>query len=350
MRILRTLLPGLGVLLLGYLIGELGFPSILENLAQIKWSFLAVLGLAFSWHVTNSIAWYFAFLPDAFRPRLRTLFMAKLAGESVNQLTPLANLGGEPLKAYLLKNQSPTSRGLASVVINKTAQIMTGFLLTVVAVGLIAFYWDLPRALPLSVRFGLPALILGAALLIWVLYRRQQRLFSSLLAGLRRLGFNPDSLEARMAKAVRIDANISLFYREHKLRFFLVLLFHTAGWMLGACETFVVLEALNTGVGFEIAFLITFLAVVINSLFFFMPSNIGVMESGHVFLFVTLGLSPAIGLSVGIAKRMRKIVWICIGWLFLTYLSRSVSVVIPHRKVGSASQAPDPFEPEYRVG
>lgn len=94
MRILRTLLPGLGVLLLGYLIGKLGVDVILEKMALVKWSFPLVLGLAFSWHVTNSIAWYFAFLPDAFRPRLRTLFMAKLAGESVNQLTPLANLGG----------------------------------------------------------------------------------------------------------------------------------------------------------------------------------------------------------------------------------------------------------------
>lgn len=350
MRILRTLLPGLGVLLLGYLIGELGFKTIVDHLAQIKWAFLPVLGLAFSWHVTNTIAWYFAFLPDAFRPRLRTLFMAKLAGESVNQLTPLANLGGEPLKAYLLKNQSPTSRGLASVVINKTAQVMTGFLLTVVAVGLIAFYWDLPRALPLSVRISLPALILGAALLIWLLYRRQQRLFSSLLAGLRRLGFNPNSLEARMAKAVRIDANISLFYREHKLRFFLVLFFHTLGWMLGVCETFVILDALEAGVGFDIAFLITSLAVVINGLFFFMPSNIGVMETGHVFLLMTLGLPATIGLSLGIAKRMRKIVWICIGWLFLTYLSRAVSIAVPQREVHSTSQSPDSFEPEYRVG
>ncbi|MEE3338974.1 MAG: lysylphosphatidylglycerol synthase domain-containing protein, partial [Candidatus Latescibacterota bacterium] len=116
---------------------------------------------------------------------------------------------------------------------------------------------------------------------------------------------------------------ISLFYREHKLRFFLVLLFHTLGWMLGVCETFVILESLNTGVGFDIAFLITSLAVVINSLFFFMPSNIGVLEGGQVFLFLTLGLDPATGLSLGIIKRMRKIFWIGLGWLFLAQLSRS---------------------------
>ena len=63
-------------------------------------------------------------------PPLHSLFMAKLAGEAVNQITPLANIGGEPLKAYLLKHQAPTSRGLASVVINKTAQVLTGLLFT----------------------------------------------------------------------------------------------------------------------------------------------------------------------------------------------------------------------------
>ena len=114
MKILRLLLPGFGLLLLGYLVGTLGLRQILDNLLVMRGWFPAVLGLALLWHVTNSIAWGFAFPPDAFRPRLRTLFMGQLAGEAVNQLTPLANIGGEPLKAFLLKRQSPVSRSLAA--------------------------------------------------------------------------------------------------------------------------------------------------------------------------------------------------------------------------------------------
>ena len=123
MKIVRILLPGLGLLLLGFLVGTLGLGEILQKLGDMGPTFAYVLLLALGWHITNSIAWSFAFPADAFRPRLRSLFMSKLAGEAVNQLTPLANLGGEPLKAYLLRRQSPTSRGLASVVINKTAHI-----------------------------------------------------------------------------------------------------------------------------------------------------------------------------------------------------------------------------------
>jgi len=324
MKIFRILLPGLGLLLLGFLVGTLGLSQILQNLAVMGWSFALVLVLAFGWHITNTVAWSFAFPADAFRPRLVSLFMAKLAGEAVNQLTPLANLGGEPLKAYLLRQQSPTARGLASVVINKTAQVFTGLAFTAIGLSLVILNWELPLSVPLPVRGGLAALFVAAALLLLAVWRKQQHMFSSLLGFVRRVGIRLDVVERRVAKAVRIDENISSFYRQNKPRFALVLGFHACGWLLGACETWIILRGLGDGVDFEIAFLITSLTVIINSLFFFMPSNIGVLEGGQVFLFLTLGLDPAVGLSLGIVKRIRKIFWISIGWLFLTHLSRAL--------------------------
>ena len=338
MKILRLLLPGVGLLLLGYLVGTLGLRQILDNLLVMRWWFPAVLGLALLWHVTNSIAWGFAFPPGAFRPRLRTLFMAKLAGEAVNQLTPLANLGGEPLKAFLLKRQSPVSRSLAAVVVNKTAQIFTGLMFTLVGLGLVVAHWDLPQALPLPVKAGLGGLGLAAAALAAALYLKRRSMFSSLLAVFRAAGLG-DFAARQMDSAVRTDASIGRFYGEHKTRFALVMFFHALGWMLGACETYLILEVLGAGTDFEIAFLITALTVLINSLFFFMPSNIGVLEGGGVFLFITLGLDPALGLSLGIVKRMRRIVWISIGWLFLACLGRaaSASVRVPGEDRGSAA-------------
>ncbi len=322
MKFLKLAMPGLGLLFLGYLIGKIGPDEIVQHFILLKWYFPLVLALACSWHITNSIAWSFAFPSSVFQPRFRTLFMAKLAGEAVNQLTPLANIGGEPLKAYLLKGESPASRGLASVVINKMAQVITGLTFAAVGLSLIVLYWELPRAIPLPIQIGLGTLLLIGVLLLLLLYKKQKRLFSSLLGLLGKLGVKTDVLETRMARAVRIDASISQFYRNHKIRFFLVLFFHAIGWLLGAVETFVILKVLGADISFSIAFLVTSLAIIINSLFFFMPSNIGVLEGGQVFLFMTLGLSPALGLSLGITKRMRKIFWIFIGWSFLTHLSR----------------------------
>ena len=339
MRLLKILTPILGILFLSYLLHRLGPGLVWRHLAVLGWRFPLILLLAGAWHIANSIAWRFAFSPGACHPRLPTLLMAKLAGDAVSQLTPLANLGGEPLKAYLLRGESPASQGLASVVINKTAQIATGLAFTIIGVGLIFFYWPLPRAIPLSIKTGLGWLVLIGVLLIWLLWHKQQRLFSSLLALMSRLGVRPAVLEQRQTKAERIDHRISQFYHHHKARFALVLSFHSLSWLLGACETFAILRFLGVQVEFPAAFLIAALTVIINSLFFFMPSNIGAMEGGQVFLLATLGLDPALGLSLGIIKRMRKLFWVLIGWILLTQLSREA---MPWQRTArwSASRTP----------
>jgi uncharacterized protein (TIRG00374 family) len=148
-------------------------------------------------------------------------------------------------------------------------------------------------------------------------------LFTSLLHILRSAGIRTDLIERNMGRAARIDTNIGSFYREHRTRFLQALFFQSIGWFMGVCETFVILNALDAGIGFWFCFLLNALGAVINGLFFFMPSNIGVMEGSLVFLFSSLGLNPALGLSLGLTRRLRRVVWIFIGWICLSYMSRN---------------------------
>jgi uncharacterized protein (TIRG00374 family) len=315
----------------------MGVGEVLHHLAVVKWSFPAVLLVAFLWHLSNSLAWGFAFPPGAFKPPFPTLLRAKLAGDAVSQLTPLANLGGEPLKAYLLRGQAPTSLGLAAVVVNKTIQVLTGLVFSSLGFLMVVFYWDLPHPLPRSVQLGLAAVLAASGLAIWGLYRQQRHLFTSLLGLIRRLGVKTDWIESKMAKARRIDGHIGHFYHRHKGRLAAVVACHALGWLLGTCETWVILQALGVDIDFAVALLLTSLSVSINSLFFFMPSNIGVLEGSQVFLFLSLGLNPAAGLSLGIVKRLRKVFWICVGWVFLSQMSRKLARA--EQEQGAASQA-----------
>ncbi len=336
MKIFRIFLVSLGFLLLGYLVGQLGFDAVLHHIEEIKWAFPLILIPSCVWHLSNTIAWSFAFPPDAFRPRFPALFMAKLAGEAVNQLTPLANLGGEPLKAHLLRHHTPGARGMASVVIDKTSQLIVGLAFTMVGLGLLFHYQGTSQIFSAQYLAGFVFLLAGSALGLWLFIRRQDRLFTSLLTFLRSVGLRVDLIERNMARAERIDTNIGQFYHEHKSRFGKVLFFQSVGWFMGTCETFIILHVLGANIDFWVCFLLVSLGSVINSLFFFMPSSIGVMEGGQVFLFASLGLDPALGLSLGLIKRMRRILWITIGWLFLSHLShRTVQ-----RKTAAAALAP----------
>lgn len=88
------------------------------------WKFLIILIPYTIVFVLDTMGWRYALkelTPDL---KFIGLFAARMAGESINCITPSAYLGGEPLKAYLLKTYNvSTIDGMASVVISRT--IMT---------------------------------------------------------------------------------------------------------------------------------------------------------------------------------------------------------------------------------
>ena len=106
-KVFKIAMPGIGLLFLGYLIGAMDPSEVGRNLAVLKWSFPLALGLACTWHITNSIAWSFAFSPEQGRPKLRSLFMAKLAGEAVSQLTPLSQSWRRTAQGLSPQKRSP---------------------------------------------------------------------------------------------------------------------------------------------------------------------------------------------------------------------------------------------------
>jgi uncharacterized protein (TIRG00374 family) len=213
---------------------------------------------------------------------------------------------------------------MASVVVDKTAQLVVGLTFTILGLGLLFYYHDVSELIPLEYRVLFTSLLVASPMALWLFYKRQDRMFTSLLKFLRSTGISTDLIERNMGRAARIDTNIGSFYHEHRTRFLQALFFQSIGWFMGTCETYFILNALDAGVGFWFCFLLNSLGAVMNGLFFFMPSNIGVMEGSLVFLFSSLGLDPALGLSLGLTRRLRRVVWIFIGWTCLSYMSRNV--------------------------
>ena len=227
------------------------------------------------WHLSNTIAWSFAFPADAFKPGLRSLFGAKLAGEAVNQLTPFANLGGEPLKAYLLTQRTPGPLGMASVVIDKAAQFIVGLTFTVAGLIYLFNHHDLSRFVPASYQLILAAMVVLSGVALWLLSRKRDRLFGSLFRLLRGIGIVPQLIEQYMGRAERIDTSIGHFFREHKVRFCQALFFQSIGWFMGICETYTIVTILDTGIEFGFCVLLASLTTIINCLSFSCPPTSG---------------------------------------------------------------------------
>ena len=59
------------------------------------------------------------------------------------------------------------------------------------------------------------------------------------------------------------------------------------------------------------------------------PAGIGVLEGAQMWIFTTLGYSADVGLAVGLAVRLRDLVWMLPGLLYLS--GRSLTAAIGQR-------------------
>ncbi|PYO55831.1 MAG: hypothetical protein DMD83_17605, partial [Candidatus Rokuibacteriota bacterium] len=139
------------------------------------------------------------------------LLRARLAGEAVNLTTPTASMGGEPLKAYLLRPYVPLAEGLGSVVVDKTT-VVAGQLLLLLA-GLCLGATVLPTFHPLMLTMGLLLAVQIAAVSGFILVQLLG-IFGGSGRILGRMGRGPT--ERYQSGLNAMDRWLSRFYREHR--------------------------------------------------------------------------------------------------------------------------------------
>jgi uncharacterized protein (TIRG00374 family) len=303
---------------LGILVHQVGLELVCEHITKLGWRIVPVFGIAFSWHVSNTFAWQACFdKDDPTRPGFWRLFKTKLSGEAIGNVSPASHIGSELAKAYMLRRRMSVTKGLPSVVVNKTIEVVSGLVFAFTGT-LLAF-----QVFPIEpeIRTGLLAALAVTGAGIGIAVARQRRnTFGWLLDLLKRLKIT--FLEKRREKIQEIDRNIAAFYRQNPKGFLISLGFHVLSWFLGAFEVYYILGILGKPLTFSTAYLLTSLSMIINTAFFFIPSGVGVFEGGHVFLFHLLGLDSGLGLAVGLLRRIRKVFWVVVGFLVLIISAR----------------------------
>src|SRR5207244_12647857 len=95
-----------GACLLGALVASVGVEPVADAFATMSWWLLVVLVFpCVPGNIFDTLGWRFAFPHD--RVSFLTLWRARLAGEAVNTVTPTASVGGEAVKAWLVRPRAP---------------------------------------------------------------------------------------------------------------------------------------------------------------------------------------------------------------------------------------------------
>jgi putative membrane protein len=331
-RLSRFAALALGALLLGLLITYTGIEPVLAHLRALGWTAPLIFVPYLVINTLDTIGWRRTLPPEvAARVPFTALYLTRMAGEAVNSLTPTAAVGGEPVKAHLLRTWGVSgSDGLASVVIAKTA--LTVSQITFILIGLGTLFDRLERgiagALWLAVLIGL------AAVFTLFLVRLQRRgPVSTVWRWLHRIAPRAPIVARLEARAQAIDERLADFYRIEAAAFRSATLWHLGGWLLGVVEVWLVMTLIGEPISLRDALIIEALAQPIRAAAVFIPGGLGAQEVGGVALCSFLGIPTESGVTLWLLKRARELIFDVVG---VAYLMRHTTRAHRRREVPDA--------------
>jgi glycosyltransferase 2 family protein len=311
MRRLNLIFLIIATLLLFWMLHQVGWANVGRNVREIGyyWPLLLVpYGLV---NFLGSISWNYILLTEEPRPSLSRLFFLRLAGESINQLTPTASMGGEPYKAFRLQaGGTPWEEAAASVVIQKGIGVMS--LVLYVCLGLSLTPFLMPGAASHLGFLSLAAFILGVLGLVFVILQRQSPCVSGIRL-LEKVGLCPAILKAKEAECASLDAWLSRFYREHPGRFLLALLLFSLSWLIHGTEIYLFFWLLGHPINWSLACCLDALTVLCAAAGFMIPASLGVQDGGTILLALGFNLGAAMGATFTIVRRVREAFWLSLG-------------------------------------
>ncbi len=304
---LRALLLLLGVGVVVVLVHEAGPALVWRSIRAIGWRLPLVVLVPYTLSTTlHTVGWRLTFPRRP--PPFLVLWRTRVIGEAVNVSTPTASVGGEPVKAFLLRAWAPLGDAFASVVLDKT-MVVTGQGLFLLA-GLVLATWLIPPSSPLlSVMGGLLLLeTLAVAGFVAVQLRGVAGRGGRLLS---RFGVGPGA--ERQAKLEGLDDAIAAAYRRRPARLVESTLWHLAAWAAGGLELYLILAFLGLPVSLTTAFVLESFGAAVRFASFVIPASLGALEGGNMAIFAALGFPAGVGLTATLVRRLREVAWAVSG-------------------------------------
>ena len=298
----------LGVVLLGAVVAQTDIVHAISLLADIGWGFAAIFALYFAGFLIDAYAWQLTTpgVPNDFKWLYR-FYQVRLAGEAFNTVTPTASMGGEAVKAIMLKNLYGVGYrdGTASLILAKTMIVVALVAFLTVGFALMQGSDKLDDTYKYVSGAGLAAFGIGAILFVLI-----QRFKITSLAGTA-LGRSRwfAKLNALLEPLADIEDRLIHFYTRQPNRLMAVFVLSFINWVLGIFEIWLVMDLIGHPISITDAWIIETVAQLVRSATFFIPASIGAQEGAFLVVGAAITGQPSFGLTVALARRIREVVW-----------------------------------------
>lgn len=313
MRALKSLYLLLGVGLLALVVAEIDVAEVADQVARIGFGFLVILAIYLVAFAIDSVTWQMT-IPSiplnglwAYR-----IWKLRMVGEAFNTVMPGGGMGGEPVKAVLLKKHYGVGfrEGTASLILAKTINMMALVAFLVVGFVLMIGGTSLPMPYETVAAAGLVGLGVAVALFFVI-----QRFGVTSLTG---KWLSRWRVTRRIKDALHhihdMDQRLIGFYTKARGRFAVACALAFANWLLGVAEVYCALMLLGYPVSWADAWIVEAAAQLVRTGAFFIPAAIGAQEGTFLLVCGAITGSPTLGVSVAIIRRLREIIWIVWGF------------------------------------
>ncbi len=316
---------GLGIILIVYLFSQLDLLRSLELISSIGFSSLFILLPFFSLHLLETFAWTRVFPRSITTIPFFKLLKIQFIAETVSMTLPAGVAIGEPLRPFLCNRfiGIPLPSGVASVAVRKlmlgVAQglytiigSIAGFsLLQVVSVRMLGF--EGLGYLMVMVGFVVFSLFLFFLLLLLNGKAAQNVHRLLMLVPFKRV---KTWLLVKESGFLDTDEELRSYRGSFVVRLVPVLFIYLVAWSTLAIESYIILRLMGIEISFLQVLAIDIALTMLRTVFFFIPSGLGVQDLGYLAFFQALGMPDvlAYGGAFVLLRRLKEVIWYAVGY------------------------------------
>ena len=321
-------LVGLG--LSAWLLQSYGVARILALLDNAGWvGILTVIAFHPVQILFSSAAWRAIAGPTTPRPALRTYMVTRWIREAVNNLLPVAQIGGEFVAARLLQRHGmQLGPAIAATVADLTMEMLTQIAFTLL--GLVLLLHSLGNSDIAGYVIG--GLAVAAALATGFFGAQWLGLASAIETGLLRLGRSLGWSGTANVQGLH-EALIGCYRSPRRVA--QAALWQMVSWLLGGIEVCLALHFLGHDVGIVPGLIIESLGQALKAAGFAVPGALGIQEGGYIIVCQLFGLSPEVAIALSLIKRLREV---ALGLPALLAWHRAEAGPVVHAEAGPVAQ------------
>lgn len=316
----------IGVVTIALLYQNKGIINIFQNFIYVSLPlFLLYIAISLTIQIFLVIRWKIIIKTCGHSVPFTKLWIYKTIAYSLNYFTPTAHVGGEPMRALLLKRYNVSfPKAFSTVLIDKSMEMAMNSFFAILGIFFIM--------ITIAIQRNYIYLVIGLSILLMIVLLTYYKLFETgiflnlFFDKVRKLKF----LRKYVREITTIRNNIYQFHNKNKLEFNISATISVILWVLMFFEFKIALLMLGYSATITELFLI--ITVVGIAYTIPVPAALGVLEFSQIYIFGYLGIDVTKGFALSFLIRSRDTIISLIGMMFLFYKSFKFKTLFEKQK------------------